>query len=508
MTISLGEFEPRFWSHHADAAELRAAWNAGATGDTFTASDRLQRAFLALLRREDAAARGVALEFFDRARALSRFGTASPLEPHRAEALAVARRMLQRPPRPGDAVAFEGADHASALLALKNDAGPEDAEAVTAVLRRRPHGELLSGALGVAGTVLGRSEAPDARLVALAGELALDRALDRDERLTALGTLSRASSDAATALLVRATDEDDPRLQQEAAWRLSIGERFYAHRSLLESLDASWPDEERGFAADEVREALDPGPHSTYWRGAHLGPGMRAAHGEMRAPTSARAHRRAFRTMLYSGLVPAVGIALDHFCAADGLARFDLSTEAQRPAVRSLARHLLALAPSAAKASPETGAGASHASALDVLALLAEPVDAPRLAAALRRRAAPPLVRERAVQAARACLERWDEPDERVIAALEALILDPSAATDDRTLAVVALFDVPGPRATAVLRRAACSSVLPVQVEAALGLTWDHRLDHHRDLVRDLLVSWPEAGRTDRARLVRDALRE
>lgn len=211
--------------------------------------------------------------------------------------------------------------------------------------------------------------------------------------------------------------------------------------------------------------------------------------------------------MLYSGLVPVVGIALDHFCDSDGLARFHLDVAALEPKALTLARHLLALSPSSANASPQTGAGASHASALDVLALLAEPEDAALLAAALGRRDAAPLVRERALRAARDCLDRWDEPDGRVVAALEELIFDPSAAMDHRTLAVIALFDVPGPQATAVLLRAAHSSALPVQVEGALGLVCDHLIEQHRDLVSGLVASWPDGDdEPDRAWLVRATL--
>ncbi|MFG2630380.1 hypothetical protein [Streptomyces sp. NPDC048473] len=499
------EFQSWYWNCDFDDVELQAAFDAT---DAATTPDEFQRAFLVLLRSEDTVARSTALDFFDRAAATSRFGEANPFESYREEVLAVAREMLRRPPRPGDDIAFEGADHASALLALKNDAGPEDAEGVLAVLRRRPDGELLYNALATAGTILTSSEAPDPRLVALIGEMAFDRSLDIDDRREALSVLRGAAGEEVTALLARATGEDDYRFQQEAAWALSIGERFYAHRALLERLDAAWPDGERGFEASEVSRALGPGPHSTYWQGGNPeSPGLLQVHREMRAPTSKRAHRQAFRTMLYSGLVPMVGIALDHFCDSDGLARFDLDVEAFRPNVLTLARHLLTLSPSSAKASPETDA--SHASALDVLALLAEPEDAALLAAALRRRDSAPLARERALRAAQDCLDRWDEPDDRVVTALEEIIFDPSAATDDRTFAVIALFDVPGPQVTAVLLRAARSSVLPVQVEAALGLTCDHLLDEHRDLVCGLVASWPgDDDEPDRAWLVRDALRD
>ncbi len=507
MMTFLREFRSWYWDCAFDDAGLQAAFDAT---DAATTPDEFQRAFLVLLRSKDVVARGTALDFFDRAAGTSRFGEANPFAPYREEVLATAREMLRRPPRPGDDLAFEGADHASALLALKNDAGPEDAEAVRTVLRRRPDGELLYNALGAAGTALANSQTPDPRLVSLIGELAFDHSLDIDDRRAALGALRGATGAEATALLVRATGEDDYRFQQEAAWALSIGERFYDHRALLEDLDASWPDDERGFAAGEVRQALGPGPHSTYWQGVDpKSPGLLRAHREMRAPTSRRAHRQAFRTMLYSGLVPMVALALDHFCDDEGLTRFDLDVAALRPHALALARHLLTLSPSAAQPGRETGSGASHASALDVLALLAEPEDAVLLTAALRRHDTEALVRERAIRAAQDCLDRWEEPDARVVAALEELAFDPSAAMDDRRLAVIALFDVPGPQVTAALLRAARSSVLPVQVEGALGLTRDHLIDRHRDLVRGLVASWPDGDdEPDRAWLVRHALED
>ncbi|WP_344589333.1 hypothetical protein [Actinomadura vinacea] len=505
MITFLREFQSWYWDCDFDEAELQAAFEAT---NVATTHDEFQRAFLVLLRSDDIAARGTALDFFDRAVATSRFGEANPFEPFLEEVLATAREMLRRPPRPGDDIAFEGADHASALLALKNDAGPEDAEAVLAVLRRRPDGDLLFNALGTAGTVLWNSDTPEARLVALIGEMAFDRSLDIDDRREALGALRNAPGDEVTELLVRATGEDDSLFQQEAAWALSIGRRFYAHRDLLERLNASWTEEERRGPGTEVRWAFEPGPHSTYWAGAELdSPRLRRAHGEMRAPTSERAHRAAFRTMLHSGRVVAVGIAFDHFCDTDGLIRFGMDTEVFHADLRAVARHVLTQPPSSEQTAPESGAGADHASALDVLAQLAEPADAELLATVLRRRDAPPLVRERALRAAQDFLDRWDMPDDRVVAALEEIIFDPSADMDDRELAVIALFDVPGPGVTAVLVRAARSSVLPIQVEGALGLAKDHLIDAHRDLISDLVASWPSGDdEPDRAWLVHHRL--
>lgn len=146
-----------------------------------------------------------------------------------SQPVAAARVIRRQPPRPADEYTFEGANHASALLALKNGAGAENAEAVVRVLERKPDGSLLSNALLVAGTVLESSAVPDPRLVALVGGIALDRSLECGVRPEALAALREASGAEATALLVRATGEDERRIQQAAARALSLGERFKDH---------------------------------------------------------------------------------------------------------------------------------------------------------------------------------------------------------------------------------------------------------------------------------------
>ncbi len=91
---------------------------------------------------------------------------------------------------------------------------------------------------------------------------------------------------------------------------------------------------------------------------------------------------------------------------------------------------------------------------------LAGPGDAQWIANALRSDGAP-LVRQRAVQAAWACLERWGTPDEQVVAALEGeLTFDASEDMDLRVDAVAALFNLSTPQVTAVLLRAVQSAEL------------------------------------------------
>jgi hypothetical protein len=495
MTTFLREFGSWYWECEFDDAELQAAFDATGTAES---ADEFRRAFLVLLRSDDVVARGVALDFYDRAGATSRFGEGNPFGCFHDEVMAVAREMLAGPPRPEDDIAFAGADHASALLAIKNDVRPEDGAAVLAVLRRRPDGSLLSNALSVAGAVLSSSDEP--RLAAVIGEMAFDSSRDVRDRREAVRALSEARGDEVTALLVRVvTEEEDPGLRREAATGLATGRRFYAHRELIEHLVA----EDDG--ADFLRYALDPGPHSKYWDEVDPGsPRLAQALDEMRSPRSERAHRAAFGALLHSGRVAAVGIALDHFSHDEGLTRFGLSTEPYHADVRILARHVLSQPPSSV---PGTEEGASHASALDALAWIADPGDARLLADLLPRPDLPPLVRSRLFRAVETCLGKWDEPDERLITAIERIFLDPAVPMDDRVEAVEVLFDTSGPRMVEALLRAVACEAVPVQVAGAERLSDEDLIGKHRELLRDLAASWPEETPYE-ARLVRRRLAE
>ncbi|WP_026404274.1 hypothetical protein [Actinomadura rifamycini] len=495
MKTFLQEFGSWYWDCAFDDAASRDAFDAFGTAES---ADDFRRAFLVLLRSGDVVARGVALDFYDRADATGRFGEESPFECFHDEVMEVAREMLAGPPRPGDDIAFAGADHASALLALKNDVRPEDGAAVLAVLRRRPDGSLLSNALMVAGEVLSISDEPE--LTALIAETAFDSSLDVRDRREAVRALGEAPGDEVTPLLVRAvTEEEDPWLRRGAATGLATGRRFYAHRELIERIVAE--DDDARF----LRYALDPGPHSTYWDGADPGsPRLARALDEIRSPKSERAHRAAFRALLHSGRVAAVGIALDHFSHDEGLTRFGLSTEPYHADVRALARHVLSQPPSSV---PGTEKGACQASALDALGRIADPEDAGLLADLLARRDVPPLVRAGVFRAVAACLGEWDEPDERLIAAVERTFLDPAVPMDDRVEAVEALFDASGFRTVEALLRAVGCEAVPVQVAGAERLSDEDLIGEHRELLRNVAAAWPEEAPHE-ARLVRRRLAE
>ncbi|MEU8822877.1 hypothetical protein [Streptomyces sp. NPDC048636] len=490
MVEFLQEFDSYYWHTEFDDPELRAAY---ASFTTATTQEEFERAFLVLLRSEDTVARGTALDFFDRAETTGRFGEPNPFAAHEREVIAVARELLRQPPRPEDDHTYEGANHASALLALRHDAGPEDTETLLRVLERAPEGSVLENALMVAHTIFEDAPEPEPRLVALVSGLAFNRTLEQGYREEALRTLRYARSAEVDALLVRALGEDEePGIRRCAADALASGTRFYAHRTVLERLDPE-------VAGGNLPYLLAEGPHSLYWEGCEAeSEDLRAAHRELRSPTGEEAHRRAFRAMLHSGRPVAVGIALDHSHQDDGLGRFGLATSAFATEVTTVAREVLR--------QPLSGTGAQHAGALHALEWYAGPEHAAELTTALRARG-PALVRERAVLAAQRCLERWPAVDEDVVAALEELVFDDAVEVAERADAVVALFDLPSPAVTAVLLRAVRSPEPPIQVEAAVGLTYEHLIEDHRDLLRSVVASWPEdAGH--RARIVWSELRE
>lgn len=493
MTVFLLEFQSWYWRGRFDDPELQGAYEAM---NEPTTTEEFGRGFLTLLRGDDTVAKGIALDFYDRAEMTSRFVGGNPFEDYDEEVFQVARELLRQPARPADErTTIDGANHASALAALSRFGleRDEDIDAVAAVLGRMPDGELRERALDAAHLLLEDSEAPDPRLSAL-----VVRVEECRERVKAVRDLRDSQEAEATERLLLATEDEEWRVRQEAAAALTLNRRFYAHRSLLERLVETWSGGERSDAADEVRDALSEGPHSMHWEEAALNGELHEAHEQLRSPTSEDAHRSAFRTLLRSQRTEAEGIALDHYCLCDGLRRFGIDGGEFAAEVLAIARGILGRRSSAA--------GADHASGLCILEELGEPEDADAIVAALRAQGAPAVVRECAVDAAWECLERWETPDEKIVAALEGLIFDGSLDMELRTRAVNALYGLgPVAHVTTVLTRAARSDELPIQVEGAMGLTYHALIDEHRDLLREVVASWPQdAG--ERAAIVRHEL--
>lgn len=489
MTIFLLEFQGWYWRGGALAApEFRDAFEAM---NEPTTTEEFERGFLTLLRSDDTAARGMALDFYDRAEMTERYVGGNGLEDHAEEVFRVARELLRQPPRRKDEQArIDGANHASALSALWREAmEDEDTGVVIEILERMPEADLRAVALYAADALIECSEAPDPRLSAVKARV--EACFERVEEIQEL----RDSDEDMTERFVRATEDDEWRVRQEAAAALTVARRFYAHRTLLEDLAATWSDDERSTEAEEVREALGEGPHSLNWEDVELDGELLEAHRRVRTPTSEEGHHEAFRALLHSERPEAVGIALDHYHDEDGLTRYGIDDDEYEAEVLAAARVLLGR--------PSAFGGAEHASAFNILFEHGEPEDAEMIAAMVRARETPPVVRVRAMAAASACLYRWETPDEKVVDALEALIFDRSFDMDHRTQAVNALTGLgPVARITALLNRAARSDELPIQVEGAIGLTFHDLIDEHRPFLKELVASWPQdAG--ERAEIVR-----
>ncbi|MEV0648230.1 hypothetical protein AB0I28_23490 [Phytomonospora sp. NPDC050363] len=489
MMQFLREFGSWYWDGELDEVEATAF---EATGEART-PEEFRRLHLILLRSGNPAARGIALDFYDRAAATSRFGEANPFEPHLDEILEVARELLRRPPVAS--AKTPGASHASALLALKNDADEQDAPLVADVLEHSPEGALLDNALTTAGTVLARSGEPDARLVGLLRAIATDAEADVHDRTEAVRALEEVEDPALTELFAAlAEGEGEQAVRDQAALALLGHRRFYEHRELLERLERQAPAEGRAWPETLIREAFAAGEHSLYWTGdePRLDAGLAAALDEMRAPTGEAAHVAACRAMLHSGVPAAVGIALDHFHMDEGLGRFGIDVEEYAEETRAAARALL---------DGETEERA-RISALRLLEELAEPADTDLAVRVLRARDITPPVRERAARLAGELLEGAELAAPDLLAALEELIADESVEIQGRRLAVIALFGSADPAATELLLRAAASSEVDIQVEAAIGLNKERQGGRHLELLRELTASWPTDDPPDRAWLV------
>ena len=492
MMQFLREFGSWHWDGEYDDPEAEAAFEATGTAET---PDEFRRLHLILLRSKDPAARGTALDFFDRGMATSRFGEDNPFDPHFEEVLLVARELLRQPPVAGRQLA--NASHASAFAILRNYAEATDAPAIADYLEREPLDGNLDEALSAAGRALADAEEPDRRLLALVLALVANPEADEDDRSAAVSALEDVDDPAVTALYVAlATGDGDQRLRQDAAWRLVMGKRFYEHRELLTRLDTTWPDDERTWAASEIRDNLMPGPHSLHWTDPEpaLDTDLAAALAEMRSPASEAGHIAAFRTMLHSGVPAAVGIALDHVHMDDGLDRYGIETADFADEALTVARESLAV----------PGEEGLHTSALHVIEWRSEPEDAGVVARFLGDRDTSARVRERAIRAAGDILEENVEVADVIADALDGLIFDKSVDIDARRQAVMALFDVPDPAVTALLERAVAAPEVEIQVEAAIGLSYPHLIDRHREMLEALVASWPQGDdEPDRSWLVR-----
>jgi hypothetical protein len=135
---------------------------------------------------------------------------------------------------------------------------------------------------------------------------------------------------------------------------------------------------------------------------------------------------------------------------------------------------------------------------------LGEDEDADRIAEILETTSDPGL-REEGLMAASTALEDAEEPNPRLLAAVRAIALDEGLDARDRGSAIHALGSLDMPEVDALFLRLTGSGDLKVQVSAVGQLTSPKKVRVHRELLQQLVDSWPEdAGSFSRD--VRDAL--
>lgn len=241
-------FDSYYWhGAHLSSTELDRA-------RALVATARDRGSFLLLLRSSDVAAQGIAFDQYHYAEASSRHGTTNPFDEYRSEVAARAREVLRMPPSPSTDGVEVGASHTSALGALVNLAGPEDAELIVQALRSSNQSNLRFAAALAARSVLEKSVSPDEQLVTELEKLILDESSDFEDRRAALAALGRARSVPATEALIRALHVSDPSLQASAALHL-LDRDLPRYRSRIEEISRAWP-KDPPYPADEVLEIL------------------------------------------------------------------------------------------------------------------------------------------------------------------------------------------------------------------------------------------------------------
>ncbi|GGW65235.1 hypothetical protein [Streptomyces xantholiticus] len=417
-----------------------------------------------------------ALDDYQSAQADTRWGVDNPYWPLANEVRFAARDLLGQPP--------SGHSHASALTIMWHLAEEEDADLIADALEGAPDAGVREDALLAAGTALAEGEEPNRRLLELIGAMVLDEGLDVRDRRKAMHALDDLDLPEVEDLIVRLSESSELELQLHAAGCLATPLRLRIHRDRVRRLVKSWP-EDAGWEAKHIREAIE-GFHSTYWKDTELDdPVLRNAHDELRFPLSDEGCLQAFATLLRSEDPVAVGIALDQYESSKGLRRVledEERAEAYLPEVLARAREVLRRPMSPAEVSALNMIGAQHA----------EPGDADLLLDVLARPDSD-AVRERAVWMAYGVLDEAEVKDERLVAALGDLILDPSVGfyfTKEKAIRVLA--DSLGADADGILLRALREGEPKVQAHASYFLVGTGGLDRHRAILEEVAESWDD----------------
>jgi hypothetical protein len=230
-----------------------------------------------------------------------------------------------------------------------------------------------------------------------------------------------------------------------------------------------------------------------YWLDAGFDdPALDAARAELAEPTSQKAARDAFRTLLRADSIAAHGVAFDQYRYAEASSRHGIGNpfESEAAAVLALARATLEQPSIPRGAEGAKIAGANHASALAAMLNLAQPEDAERVADILEQTAVSD-VRSNALEAAMTIAERSSTIDPKLVNALERAVDNSTWPSWEREQALRALYQAAPKRALSRARTLVRDPDLTMRVRAAWVLAEDD-LEGNRELLIKIVAGWPE----------------
>lgn len=213
-----------------------------------------------MLHSASVALRGIALDFYCLANANLRHGPEPMIDDAVEDAVrASALGELERPPYESTgstARPRRGANHASALAALANNADPADASVLARVLRENDEESVLHEGVRAAHSVL-RGEPAHPELMSILLDIARRAGLDATIRANAITAIGSSGDDAVIPWLIEALG--NPEVAVSAAAARGLLERdFKRHRALVEPVAAAWRTGEfPPFDVHEVRRLLD-----------------------------------------------------------------------------------------------------------------------------------------------------------------------------------------------------------------------------------------------------------
>ncbi|MFG2089517.1 hypothetical protein [Spirillospora sp. NPDC048824] len=442
-------------------------------------------AFTTLLRSDDPVAVGIALDHYEHWEGLRHVLDDSALaDAYLPEVLERAREVLRRPISPAEVSALNmiGAQHAK----------PGDADLLVDILGRTDSDTVRHEAIWMAYGLFGEAETADTRLVeAVSGVIFDPSSASHGTKETAIRILADGLGAGADDVLLRAIREGEPDVQVHAVSYLVKTGGLDRHRAVMEDLAESWEEHPPvRFRGQSPIDLVFGKPHSVHWEGHRLqDPDLHRAHRRLRLPTADEAYHDAMRTMLVSGDVAAVGIALDHWWDPEGaLARG--GEEARQPAralVLTLIQEILRDPPSPPELSRDYGPRAAHLTALSALRIAAKD-DLSVLADSLESAGS---LRDQILDTIRDVLWSVDHSHPRLVQALGDIVCDEAVPTSERSQALHLLGEFRSDNSIDVLLSATRCPELEIQAAAALVLIRDETFEEHRRMLQALAASWP-----------------